>query len=191
MPKKFHSKLIIIGSILLICLPIFAAVAGLFAFLLPRQYYAHTTIEYKGSNPPIFSKVLKEVPQSYRKEIVISKVRNTDLYQIGVYDSDPQQAAIRANKITLDFQNQVLGEKWSATVPQNTNATTQAQVPMPSVNIWEKAETPAYPTRPHVGFILFLGMGPGLLLALVGLILLVIGFIMRASSAQNPPAIVT
>src|SRR4051812_14844506 len=55
----------------------------------------------KGGNRP----TREQAYQRLRSKLDVDEVRNTDLLQISVYDTDPQQAADIANKIVAVYQN--------------------------------------------------------------------------------------
>lgn len=175
MTKNLHTILMAVGAALLLCLPAFAVLAGIYAYSVPRQYYSKATLESRSTEPTAFLRALSAAAQPYRSSAEVREIRNTKLYEIGVYDTDPQQAAERANVI-------------ADTVQEKLKDDSIANAP-PAVTIWERAEPSAHAARPNFPRIIVLGMAAGLLPALFGAVLLVIGFVTRANNPENPPQV--
>src|SRR5581483_5356261 len=99
------SKLTLVGIALLLCLPAFTLIGGGVAYCTPRQYFSKCTVEFADPNPAQFEQAFLTAAGTDRKSASLKAVRNTGLYEIGVYDADPQQAANKANTIAVILQN--------------------------------------------------------------------------------------
>jgi hypothetical protein len=185
MTTRVNNRLIIIGAALLLCLPLFAIIAGICAYSFPRQYYSHATVEFRSSNPATFLQAFGEAAQPYRGAAEVREVRNSNLWEIGVYDSNPQQAAERSNLIAVAVQQKLNDAARSDVSSTNPLA---IQLRMPAVKIWERAEPTLAPAKPNARVIIFLGAGVGLLPAFAGVVLLVVAFVTRPSRVQSQVA---
>ena len=190
MNRATESKLVVAGVALILCLPVFAAVAGLYCYFTPRQYYAETTIEFRRSSPDDLRKAFHTAVLPFQQSAEFREVRNTALYEIGVYDLDPQQAANRANTTAATLQQQLGSEdqlRVTGPEPDPRPAAIESQMRGPVIKIWERAEPPVNPSRPNVPAVMLLGLAPGLLLAGVGGVLLLIAFLSRQRDARTFP----
>jgi hypothetical protein len=99
-----------------------------FALLLvcgcARKYFSKATFEFKGSNAEsLFHSQLPKDDSS----VTLKKIPDTDLYEVGVYSTDPEVAARRANDLVINIQDAVKADG---------NA----------IKIWEIAEPATKPT---------------------------------------------
>jgi len=63
--------------------------------------------------------------------VTLRRVRNTDLYEVGVYDADPQNAARRANELVAAMQSKLNEESGGKR----------------TFRIWERAQPSIRPTN--------------------------------------------
>jgi len=177
MSKAAQSKLIIAGAALILCLPVFGVAAGLYCRFAPREYYAETTIEFRNSNTVDLFNTFADVALPFRESANLKNVRNTSLYDIGVYDLNPQEAANRANTIAVTLQQKLGADEQLRVSGSESSPAALAWIKSqagPAVKIWAKAMPPAAPSRPNVFIVMFLGLAPGLLLAGLGGVLVIV-----------------
>jgi len=196
------SKFTVIGIALLLCVPTFALIGGGVAYFSPRQYFSKCTVEYRGLNPAEFEQAFLTAAGPDHKAASLKEVRNTGLYEIGIYDADPQQAANKANTIAVTLQNKfkpaapptapklpgnaTIAEREAAAL-SNAEVQMKFQIDGLPVRIWEKAEPATEPARPNVPLMLFIAITAGLVFAAFGAIFLIVGLITRADNAPPLP----
>jgi uncharacterized protein involved in exopolysaccharide biosynthesis len=176
-----------LGIALILCLPVFGIVAGLYCHFAPREYYAETTIEFSYPNTGDLLKAFAAAAMPFRESAKFQNVRNTSLYDIGVYDLNPQEAANRANAIAATLQ-QKLGPDYQYHGSGSESDPRAAMIEKamrrgPAVKIWVAATPSADPSRPDVFMVMILGLAPGLMLAGLGGMLLIV-----VSSRSAPEA---
>jgi capsular polysaccharide biosynthesis protein len=184
MSKAAKSKLAIAGVALILCLPVFAVAAGLYCYFAPREYYARTTIEYSRPNIDDLRQAFSAAVLPFRQSADLQNVRNTSLYEIGVYHLDPQEAANRANTIALTLQQTLGADDWLHVAGAESDpdvAAIESRMRGRAVKIWERAERPAAPSRPNVFVVMLLGVASGIFVAVIGGVLLIV-----ASSRSTP-----
>ena len=84
-----------------ICLGLFAL---LFVSGCARKYFSKATIEVSGSNAEVIAQ--NQLPKD-DSSITLKRIRDTNLYQVGVYSPDPEVAAKRANELVNNIQDAV------------------------------------------------------------------------------------
>ena len=190
MNKNTNTKLLIIGVALLLCLPTFAIITGIYAYVAPRQYYSKTVLEFHSSRFPEILPTFLAAAQPFRNSTLIRQVRNTEQFEIGVYDAKPQQAADRANFLAATVQQKLLETAASNTPSSDLRtAATEAESHGSPVKIHEQAEPSLTPAKPNVRAIMLLGIGIGFFFAFFGVILLVIRFASRTTNVPNQPKV--
>jgi len=150
-----RNNFIISGVVCILCFPFLLIVAGMWSRFLPREYFSKATVELKGASDYEYHQALMKALGRLGAAGEIRDIRQTDLKEIGAFDTDPVQAARKANEA----------------------AETLRQTSQFPVKIWEKAEPAMDPSLPRVGFILLCAGGVGLLCATVGVALIVFGLI--------------
>jgi hypothetical protein len=174
--KAPKSKLVVVGATLVLCLPVFGVAAGLYCRFVPREYYAQTTIEFRRSDPDELRKAFSVTAPPSRESASLENVRNTSLYDIGVYDLDPQEAANRANTIAETIRERFdSDDRAHASGAESDPAAAIKNRLDRAVKIWARAAPPVAPSRPNVFIVMFLALAPGLLLAGLGGVLLIVG----------------
>ena len=176
MNKPPNLKLIVTGAVLLLCLPAFALTGGLLSYYLPRQYYSKTALEIH-SNQADFSRAFQVAAAPYLEAVTMRQVQ-PDLIEIGVWDTDAQRAADRANSIATKIQR-VLASAPPAegATSVDSGARIEAMLRPPAVKVMERAEPALEPGRPRVGLIMLFVAGGGAILTVLGVILMIIGFV--------------
>ena len=159
--KKSNKKLAI-GTPLLCCLPLFVIAAGILSALAPKSYFSTALIEPSGANFEEVNKAFQEVVQP-SAEVRLEEVRNTDLVAIHVRAATAQQAADKANMIASALQQKL-----------------QVEGPQP-LKILSPAEPASISATPSVLGNMVLADILGLLPAIVGLILVILGISDRLS----------
>jgi len=168
------SKLVVLGAALVLCLPVFGVAAGLYCRFALREYYATTTIEFRRSNPDELRTAFSAAAPLRESEI-LENVRNTSLYDIGVHDRNPQDAANRANTIALTIQESFdSDDRTQAPSAESDPVAAIKNWKGSAVKIWARAEPPVAPSRPNVLIVMILGLAPGLVLAGLGGVLLIV-----------------
>ncbi|MDR3406137.1 MAG: hypothetical protein P4L99_26865 [Chthoniobacter sp.] len=196
------SKFTVVGIALLLCLPAFTIIGAGVAYFSPRQYFSKCTVEFRGTDRNEFVHAFLLAARPYSKSASLQEVRNTGLYEIGIYDADPRQAANKANGIATTLQeklkpaappppsrlpgNATIAEREAAALA-NAEAQMNARSRSPVVRIWEKAEPAAVPARPNVPLILFIAIAGGMVFAAFGAISLIVGLITRADNVPSLP----
>ena len=165
-----NKKLLIPGVLLLLCLPLFTIGAGLASYFLPRQYYSRVRVEYKGPERQL-TEAFQAAQRSVKSELRLRPVRNTSLYDIGIYDPNPQQAAEKANSLGVALRDTLNREDSSD---------------RESFRIWEKAEVALAPARPNVSAFMLIAAAAGMLFALSGGVLIIVALVTRNSRSQTP-----
>jgi capsular polysaccharide biosynthesis protein len=149
---------LIVGVVLILCLPFFVIGTYLYSFFLPREYYSKVIMEWMsdGSGVQNFdNEKLQRFPDSYfgpgffqilqSKEVIyrvidelklvdkwstedqklpkpqvhfkilkmmnLKWVRGTKLVEIGIYSTDPVEAANIANTIAIEYQKQRIKDR--------------------------------------------------------------------------------
>lgn len=95
---------------------------------------ATTSIEYGPPNDPTAENAIRAHLQKNDPTAKLTKARNTNLFEIMVYDSDPKVAATRADQLTAKLRDQLIldyvnkGEKppytlkiWERGTPHTTS----------------------------------------------------------------------
>ena len=101
----------------------FLALVLVIALGCKRQYYSRVRVEYRAPAGADAEKSLRDFLLKEDSSVKIEAVRNTGLFDIGVFSPDPKAAADRANHLAV-----LLG--------QTLNTDPDRQV----FRIWEKAE---------------------------------------------------
>jgi capsular polysaccharide biosynthesis protein len=202
MPGNRH---LIIGGIALVALlPLALAVAGVCACLTPREYLAQCVVDPLNIEPAAFHEAFTAAAQPYEPAVQIHGLRNSGMFQIGVYSPSPQAAADHANGIALALQHRFKTEIPSAEellrqadspAPVADSAAAspaeklaalrikaaeaarlqlEAEKHAPRVQIWEKAEPPSHVARPDLPQYLLIALGVSVLPAIVGGVLVII-----------------
>lgn len=95
-----------------------------------RRHYAKATVEFGRPNDANAQNAIRALLPKDDPSVTLRTVRNTGLYEIGVYDLDPHNAAKRANELV-------------ATIHTSLNDESAGK----RFKIWERAEPPIKPTR--------------------------------------------
>src|SRR5690606_23709107 len=95
-PPMNRAILLLLGLLLLFC-----------GTSCTRKYFAKVTFEYRvpgGPTDPAAEREIREKLPRFDRTIVVNSVRNTGLFEIGVYDRDPHYAAKRANDLMVKLR---------------------------------------------------------------------------------------
>ena len=155
------------GIFLILGIVLFPLAAGHTVYQMPQYYFSKATVEFKSKDssgrpgkqvgqpfdPAVAQRAVEAVMAPLGAGAEALPIRQTDLYELRVWDQDPMQAAVKANMaaITLQQQNPI------------------------RVKLWEKAEPALAPGRPQVMPYLAAGLGVGLLSFVVGVMVLCTG----------------
>lgn len=167
MTKSTKTKLIVSGVILLLCLPASVIVAGIYAYSAPRWYFSSVFVEFVPAYSADLRKAFEAASQQLGESVALNEVRNTDLFQITVHDTNPQEATDRANAFVASFQTKL----------------EQSNVGRMSVK--QLAEPASYPARPNVLMMILAGAGIGSIAAALGLSLLLIGLLNKTHDNRS------
>ena len=96
-----------------------------------RQSYAQATIQFGPPNDANAESAIRTLLPKDDPSVTLRRVRNTDLYEVGVYDADPQNAARRANELVAAMQTKL-----------NDDSAGKR-----TFKIWERAEPSIKPTN--------------------------------------------
>ncbi len=197
------SRLIFVGSALMLCLPLFAIVAWIISCFHPRIYYTEAWFKVHGADPAkLYQMVLNAAsldnistntvelkcsirtgPHSFHmvgnisaNTVALKRLPEADyLCDIGIYNPDSQRAAEEANKLMFAVRDMILAHS-----PSNA--------PL-AVTIGREAQPARNPLHSKADKIMFRGVGAGSILALCGLDLLIVGLVSRSSNIRNQPQI--
>ena len=95
-----------------------------------RHPYARATIEFGPHDDASSEAAIRALLPPNDPSVTLRPFRNTGLYEIGVYDPDPQIAAKRANELVTEMQAKLKSESGGK-----------------PFRIWERAEPPIMPVR--------------------------------------------
>jgi hypothetical protein len=134
-------------------LVIFPTATAISTYYLPRQFYSQSTVQFitlSSAVDPLHE--IASVMAQYGPAVDVKPVRDTDLYELGIWDTNPAHAAMSANTAAM-----TLAQKFPA-----------------HVKIWEHAEPALAPGRPSVFHFIMMALAAGSLSFLIGLILFLV-----------------
>jgi uncharacterized protein involved in exopolysaccharide biosynthesis len=196
MNNKSHAKswLIFGGLALILCLPLLTLAAGIYAYFLPRQFYSQTTLEVRTADPTDFLQTLQGIEAANNISAEVHAVRGTDLFAIGVYDTNPAHAAEQANVLAFEVLSKFAAV---ADADRHADADRQAAVAGTGSIQGQRHELPMHvfapavpalaPARPNVFRIMLLGVGAGSIFAGFGSFLLIMRLARRRGDSQGLP----
>jgi hypothetical protein len=155
----------VIGGVLMLGLVVFPVILGVINYYLPRQYFSKATVEFHTSDAignAEADAAVAVVMKRYGAAADYRRVRMTDLYELGIWDTNPEVAAMNANGAAVELAQTYRGR----------------------VKVWEQAEPAMEPARPKVLFDVACGFALGVLSFLVGVVLLI-----TASRRRDPPSL--
>ena len=85
-------------------LSLFALLVAVFCPSCSREYYAKSLVEFGPANDTNAMNAIRLLLPTNDPSVSLRTVRNTSLYEIGVRDRDPRNAAKRANEIVATVQ---------------------------------------------------------------------------------------
>ena len=164
--RNKRRKLIRLGIALLLCLPLCVLALSALAYWFPRQYAARVMLEVtpRTSTPADIARIQKQAMELGGKSVGWSSHKGTGLFDLTIYDPNPQQAAERANALALSVQERNPAR----------------------IKILEEAEPP--PAIRPLPYILRGGVILGGLPAAVGLVLLIVGLAKAREARDALPA---
>lgn len=110
MTHKAKQILIIVGAVLVALFPTSRRIASAHLRNAPREYFSAVTVEIKETSRASVLQELGAVAKQHRNAVEIKQQKDTALWEIGVYDSDPNRAAEKANTIAVTCRDRRIEE---------------------------------------------------------------------------------
>jgi len=127
------------------------AVAGIL-YTMPRLYFSKSTVELKSADKAACLQAAQATMAQFGPNSKVVNDTDTDLYELGIWDRNPADAATKANQAALALEQK-------STIP---------------VKIWEMAQPALVPARPRVHRDMLIGEELGGASFVLGLVLVIV-----------------